>query len=33
MTLKSIQQFSPDRFTDEVLAAIDADLAKLPEKK
>ena len=33
MTLKAIQQFSPDQFTDKVLADIDADLAKLPEKK
>jgi hypothetical protein len=33
MTLKSIQQYAPDRFTDQVLASIDADLAKLPAKK
>ena len=33
MTLKSIQQYAPDKFTDEVLASIDADLAKLPTKK
>jgi hypothetical protein len=30
MTLRSLQQFAPDAFTDAVLAAIDADLAKLP---
>ena len=30
MTLKSIQQYSPDDVTDARLAAIDADLAKLP---
>lgn len=29
MTLKSIQQYAPDDVTDERLAAIDADLAKL----
>ncbi|WP_097093631.1 hypothetical protein [Novosphingobium sp. Chol11] len=33
MTLKDIQQYSPDDITDKVLAAIDADLAKLPAKK
>jgi hypothetical protein len=33
MTLKTIQQYAPERFTDEVLAKIDADLAKLSEKK
>ena len=33
MTLKSIQAFTPDTMTDEVLAKIDADLAALPEKK
>lgn len=32
MTLKSIQQYAPDKFTDQVLASIDADLAKLPAK-
>ncbi|MGR4863234.1 hypothetical protein [Caulobacter sp. LARHSG274] len=32
MTLKQVQQYSPD-LTDEVLAKIDADLAKLPAKK
>jgi hypothetical protein len=30
MTLRSLQQFAPDAFTDAVLAGIDADLAKLP---
>lgn len=29
MTLKTIQQYAPDDVTDERLAAIDADLAKL----
>ena len=29
MTLKDIQQYSPDQITDKVLAEIDADLAKL----
>ena len=33
MTLKAIQQYDPTTYTDEVLAKIDADLAKLPEKK
>lgn len=33
MTLKSIQQYAPDKYTDTVLAEIDADLAKLPAKK
>jgi len=32
MTLKNIQQYSPDQITDKVLADIDADLAKLPAK-
>ena len=30
MTLKAIQQYSPDDVTDQRLAAIDADFAKLP---
>lgn len=30
MTLKAIQTYAPDDITDEALAAIDADLAKLP---
>jgi hypothetical protein len=33
MTLKALQDFAPDAFTDAKLAAIDADLAKLPAKK
>lgn len=33
MTLKSIQQYSPDQVTDPVLAKIDAEFAKLPAKK
>lgn len=33
MSLKSIQQYDPDNITDKALAAIDADLAKLPVKK
>lgn len=33
MTLKGIQQYAADKFTDEVLAAIDADLKKLSQKK
>ncbi len=31
MTLKDIQAYAPDNVTDERLAAIDADLAKLPK--
>ncbi|HWV13752.1 MAG TPA: hypothetical protein VN110_10700 [Sphingobium sp.] len=30
MTLKTVQQYSPDDVTDARLAAIDAELAKLP---
>ncbi|WP_375287105.1 hypothetical protein [Sphingomonas sp.] len=30
MTLKAIQQYAPDQVTDEKLAKIDAELAKLP---
>ncbi|WP_159982458.1 MULTISPECIES: hypothetical protein [unclassified Novosphingobium] len=33
MTLKVIQQYSADQITDAKLAAIDADLTKLPPKK
>jgi hemoglobin-like flavoprotein len=33
MTLKAMQQFAADVLTDDVLKAIDADLAKLPAKK
>jgi para-nitrobenzyl esterase len=29
MTLKMLQQFSPDNFTDEKLAAIESDLSKI----
>lgn len=32
MTLRSVQQYSPDELSDAVLAKIDADLAKLPAK-
>jgi hypothetical protein len=32
MTLKDIQQYSPDQITDKALAEIDADLAKLKDK-
>lgn len=33
MTLKTLQQYAPDRVTDAALASIDADFAKLPAKK
>jgi para-nitrobenzyl esterase len=33
MTMKGIQQYAPDMLTDQVLADIDVDLAKLPVKK
>ncbi len=33
MTLKSVQAYAADKLTDEVLAKVDADLAKLPAKK
>lgn len=33
MTLKTLQQYAPDRVTDAALAGIDADFAKLPAKK
>lgn len=33
MTLKAVQPFAADKITDEVLAKIDADLAKLSLKK
>jgi hypothetical protein len=33
MTLKDMQQYSPDQLSDKILADIDADLAKLPVKK
>ncbi len=32
ITLKDIQGFAPDALSDEILAAIDADLAELPAK-
>jgi para-nitrobenzyl esterase len=32
MTLKAIQQYSPDAITDKVLADIDADFQKIPAK-
>ena len=31
MTLKEVQQYAPDSITDEVLAKIDAEFAKLPK--
>ena len=33
MTLKAIQQYSPDTITDAKLAALDTEFAKLPAKK
>ena len=33
MTLKSLQQYAPDTITDQVLADIDADFAKLAAAK
>jgi hypothetical protein len=33
LTLKDIQQYSPDVITDQILAQVDAELAKLPTKK
>jgi hypothetical protein len=33
MTLRAIQPFASDKITEQVLANIDADLAKLPSKK
>ena len=32
MTLKDIQQYSPDQITDKVLANLDAEFAKIPAK-
>ena len=32
MTFRSLQQFSPDQMTDDLLAKIDADLAQLPPR-
>lgn len=33
MTMRSIQAYAADQLTDEKLAAVDAELAKLPAKK
>ncbi|MET0365840.1 MAG: hypothetical protein ABW169_14430 [Sphingobium sp.] len=33
MTLKTVQQYSPDTMTDATLAKIEADLAKVPAAK
>ena len=33
MTLKQVQQFAPDKLTDDVLAKVDAELTKVPVKK
>jgi para-nitrobenzyl esterase len=33
MTLKAVQAYAADKLTDEALAKVDADLAKLPVKK
>lgn len=33
MTLKDVQQYAPDMLSDQTLAKIDADLAKLPSRK
>ena len=33
LTLKGLQQYSPDTISDQALAKIDTDLAKLPVKK
>jgi para-nitrobenzyl esterase len=33
MTLKQVQQYSPDALSDQTLADIDAEFAKLPAKK
>ena len=33
MTLKSVQQFAPDAISDQALADIDAELAKLPARR
>lgn len=33
MTLRDVQQYAPTELSDEVLAKIDADFAKLPPKK
>ncbi len=33
MTLRAVQHYSPDTMTDELLAKVDADLAKVPAPK
>ena len=33
LTLKDLQQYSPDMVTDQVLAQVDTELAKIPVKK
>ena len=33
LTLRAVQQYAPDRLSDQTLAAVDADLAKLPAKR
>jgi para-nitrobenzyl esterase len=33
MTLKALQQYAPDKISDQALAEIDMELAKLPAKK
>lgn len=33
MTLRQVQSYAPDQFTDETLAKMDAELAKVPAKK
>lgn len=33
MTLRQVQPFAPEKFPDELLARIDADLAKVPAAK
>ena len=33
MSLKQVQQYAPDKLTDEVLAKVDAELAKVPVNK
>jgi len=33
MTLRQVQAYAPDQFTDETLAKLDADLAKVPAKQ
>lgn len=32
MTLKDIQQYSPDQINDKVLTSLDAEFAKIPAK-